>query len=276
MSTELADALDIARAVAAEAAALLTGAAGKVGQVRSKSNPRDLVTEWDTRTEELIREQLGRHTPRIPILAEEAGASGGPVEELEWVVDPIDGTVNFAHGLPMFAVSIGLEQRGQPVVGVVAAPALGWTFWGRRGGGAFHDENPMRVSTTARLEQALLATGFPYDRATNPDNNLREWDHFQRHAGACRRFGAASLDLCMVARGWFDGYWEKQLKPWDLAAGVLLVIEAGGCVTGWKGQSFCTRDGAAVASNGAIHSQLTDELAEIGRARESGTRHPHE
>lgn len=264
------EALAIARQVAAEAATLLRGAAGNIGRIDSKQNPRDLVTEWDRRTEDLIRERLHALTPKIAMLGEERGASGGEGDAGEdraarWLVDPIDGTVNFAHGLPIYAVSIALEQAGRPVAGVVRAPALGWEFHGHLGGGAFMNEERMAVSEIADLSHALLTTGFPYDRATNPDNNFDRWEHFQRRAGACRRLGAASLDLCMVARGWLDGYWEKQLKPWDLAAGVVLVQEAGGLVTAFDGGPFHVEEGALVASNGIIHGEMVAELARVGR-----------
>jgi myo-inositol-1(or 4)-monophosphatase len=264
---ELARALEVARTVAAEAAELLREAAGNIGRVAHKGNPRDLITEWDTRTEDLIRARLAELTPGVPLLGEERGAAGGDGDE-RWLIDPIDGTVNFAHGLPHFAVAVALEQHGRPVVGVIRVPAHGWEFHAAAGAGAFHDGEPMRVSRVARLDQALLATGFPYDRATNPANNFAEWEHFQRTAGACRRFGVASLDLAFVARGWFDGYWETRLAPWDLAAGAVLVQEAGGRVTGIEGQPFVAATGHAVATNGAIHNDVLDELAAVRSRRE--------
>lgn len=263
-------ALEVARRVAAEAAELLRGAAGNVGRIDIKTSVRDLVTEWDRRAEELIRGRLQSLTPAVPLLGEEGGAwapeaaadaTAGNADR--WLIDPIDGTVNFAHGLPIFAVSIALERRGVPLAGVVHAPALGWEFYGHRGGGAFMNGERMAVSRVPALERALLATGFPYDRATNPDNNFARWEHFQRRAGACRRLGAASLDLCMVARGWFDGYWENQLHAWDIAAGVVLVEEAGGRVSAFDGGPVSLSDGEAVASNGTIHEAILAELAAL-------------
>jgi myo-inositol-1(or 4)-monophosphatase len=298
--------LEAARAAAHAASQLLAGARAEA--VRGKSNPRDLVTEWDLRTEELIRRVLAERTPGIAILGEEGGTSGGSNADananatsgevktgganvgdangatssdakagrtnirdakagMRWLVDPIDGTVNFAHGLPIWSISIALEVDGQILVGVVAAPALGWWFEAERGQGASvrtHGDGPgvaMHVSATAALEQALLTTGFPYDRATNPDNNFRQWEHMQRVAGACRRLGCASIDLCLVARGWMDGYWERKLSPWDVAAGALIVAEAGGTVTNTQGGPFDPHSGEVVASNGAIHSGLLVELA---------------
>ena len=213
---ELDEALALARGVVGEATALLREVGrGEVGRVSSKSNIRDLVTEWDTRIEDLLRERLTRATPDIPLLAEERGGTAGAGAERRWLIDPIDGTVNFSHGIPIYGVTVALEEAGRPVVGVVAAPALGWESWARRGGGAFDEQGRrMAVSGITELERAILSTGFPYDRATT-GTNFAEWEHFQRRAGACRRLGAASLDLCMVARGQLDGYWETRLQPWD-------------------------------------------------------------
>lgn len=262
-------AMEIARAVAGEAAELLRGAAGNVGNIRSKSNPRDLVTEWDTRCEDLIRERLLALTPDIPLLGEERGvsAASGTASDFMWLIDPIDGTVNFAHGLPYFGVAIALEHRGRAIAGAVYAPALGWEIWGARGHGSFMNGERMAVSTIAALDQALLITGFPSDRATHPQNNFSEWEHFQRKAGACRRLGAASLDLCLVARGWADGYWERRLNPWDISASALMVEEAGGQVSAYDAGPMVSAKGEIVASNGVIHGEILAELAACDRAR---------
>jgi len=265
-SKEAKEALSLARSVAGEGATLLRGAVDNIGTIRTKSTLRDLVTEWDTRCEDLIRERLLAATPEIPLLGEERGSSGVATEsEYLWLVDPIDGTVNFAHGLPLFSVVIALERNGQPIAGVVVAPAMGWEFYAHDGGGAFVNGQPLRVSKITKLEQAMLASGFPYDRATSADNNFAEWEHFQRVAGACRRLGCASIDLALVARGWLDGYWETRLQPWDMSAGALLVREAGGRVTSINGGRFVSKDGNAVASNGAIHNQILDELEVVRR-----------
>ena len=273
MSASYDELLAVARA-AAEAASKLLAPSGvhatlRAQDIRHKGNPRDLVTEWDLRSEATIRAVLEERTPGIAILAEEGGASGASeVGAMRWLVDPIDGTVNFAHGLPIWSISIGLEDAARrPIAGMVAAPALGWWFEARAGGGARDERGPLRVSATPTLGDALLTTGFPYDRATNPDNNFVAWDHFQRVAGACRRLGSASIDLCLVARGVMDGYWERRLQPWDLAAGALIVAEAGGTVTNTRGGPFDPHSGEVVASNGAIHSELIAELAVAGRSR---------
>jgi myo-inositol-1(or 4)-monophosphatase len=259
--------LDAALAAADAAAWLLHGA--RPQEIRSKSTPRDLVTEWDLRSEQRIREVLVARAPTIPIWGEEGGADAQARSDTErWLVDPIDGTVNFAHGLPLWSVSVALEEHGAITVGVVVAPALGLRFWARLGQGAWVQAagavpEPLAVSSVETLDSALLVTGFPYDRATARDNNFAEWEHFQRRAGACRRLGSAALDLCLVARGWFDGYWERRLQPWDIAAGSLLVSEAGGRVTATDGGRFVASAGEVVASNGLLHDSVLAELAAV-------------
>lgn len=270
---QLDDALAVARQVVAEASALLRGqhAPGeRVEPVQFKTTIRDPVTAWDTRIEDLMRERLGQLSPGVPIVGEERGLDGGPApSSLRWLIDPIDGTVNFSHGLPLYGITASLEEDGCPVVGVIAAPALGWEVWARRGGGAWGEQGqPLRVSATSDLERAMLATGFPYDRATS-HKNFAEWEHFQIVGGACRRFGAASLDLVMVARGWLDGYWEADIEAWDLSAGALLVEEAGGRVTDITGGPFVSDTGRALATNGAIHVEMLEQLALV-RARREG------
>ena len=252
---ELAEVLAIAQRAARAASDLLRTA--RPEHIRGKSNAKDLVTEWDVRSEEVIREVLA--PTGIAVLGEEKGGTrrGGT----HWLVDPIDGTVNFTHGLPLWCVSIALELDGELAVGVVYAPLVEWWFEATRGGGARDGTGaPLHVSECATLSRALLATGFPYDLSR--DSNFAEWEHMGR-AAMCRRLGAAALDLCLVARGWFDGYWERNLAAWDLAAGALIVVEAGGCVTNPQGGPFDAHSGQAVASNGAIHSELVTELARV-------------
>ncbi len=261
---------DVAREIALEAARLAGARVlegwGRVGAVRTKSLATDLLTEWDLASERVIAEVLARRAPQVPILAEEGGASGGAdLTAGRFIVDPIDGTVNFVHGLPLFTVSVGYEHDGRVVAGVVLAPALGWEFSAARGAGATMNGVPLAVSGADSLAQSMLATGFPYDRAISPKNNFREFDHLQRVAGAVRRLGSASLDLCLVARGWYDGYWEYKLSPWDVAAGAVIVEEAGGRVTSIDGGPFAAASGEAVATNGRIHDELVAALAATPR-----------
>lgn len=260
MSREL---LAIAKRAATTAAELLRGA--QVTSIRSKRNPRDIVTEWDLRSEEAICSVLAE--TGFPIVGEETGESHGSDGNaaMRWLVDPIDGTVNFSHGLPIWGISIAVEvvATHSVVAGVVLAPALGWSFEAAKGEGAFdQDGAPLQVSAIASLDQALLTTGFPYDRATNPANNFDQFLHMKR-ISTVRRLGAASIDLCLVARGACDGYWERRLQPWDLAAGGLIVVEAGGSVTNTQGGTFDPHSGEAVATNGAIHAELVSELAKV-------------
>ena len=187
MASATTELLESARVAARAASQLLAGA--RASDIRAKGNPRDLVTEWDLRSEEIIRTTLAERTPGIPLLAEEGGQTGAVTgRSLRWVVDPIDGTVNFAHGFPIWSVSIALEDEDRkPIVGVVTAPALGWWFEAAKGGGAHDGEGrPLVVSTPATLEQALLTTGFPYDRATNPDNNFVQRSEERRVGKECR------------------------------------------------------------------------------------------
>ncbi|MDQ3368265.1 MAG: inositol monophosphatase [Myxococcota bacterium] len=249
--------------IAAQAASNLLRTA-RPDQIRGKSNARDLVTEWDLRSEELIRRVLEEHLPGVPVVGEEGGGEHDSARPC-WIVDPIDGTVNFAHGLPVWCVSIAAARGSELLAGVVVAPVLGWWYEAAAGQGARDGHGqPLAVSTTAALDLALLATGFPYDRSVNPLDNFAEWEHLQRTAGSCRRLGSAAIDLCLVAAGAFDGYWERHLGAWDVAAGALIVREAGGTVTNLAGGAFDLYRGEVVASNGAIHGGL---LAELARAR---------
>jgi len=222
----------------------------------------DLVTDYDRASEELIRKRIAKSFPGCDLIAEESGgrASGDrPV----FYADPLDGTTNFSHGHPFFAVSIGLVTNGNiPEIGVVVAPALGWTYTAARECGATRNGEPCQVSRVALLDRSLVATGFPYDRRTSRENNFRAFIELKKKAQGVRRCGAASLDLCLVADGAYDGYWEHKLRPWDLAAGSVVVQEAGGQVTDFDGRT--PNDiwkGSLVATNGQIHQELLTILA---------------
>ena len=281
VQAQLPEMLALARRAAAEAAEVLRGVRAR--DVRAKANPRDLVTEWDLRSEEVIRACLSGGAPDVVVIGEEGGSGAGVVDGAvasaaggaRWYVDPIDGTLNFAHGLPLWAISIGLQLGDDLAIGVVHAPALGWEFYAHTGGGAWLVERggpPVRleVSAVGQLDHALLVTGFPSDRASRPDNNFAEWEHFKRVASGCRRLGAASLDLCLVARGALDGYWERGLRPWDLAAGAVIVREAGGGIAGTAGGPFDLLAGDVVAANATLAPLIVAELAAVastGRPR---------
>lgn len=220
----------------------------------------DLVTAADRAAEALIARGLAEAFPGDDFLGEETGASGRGDASWRWVVDPLDGTTNFVHGLPRFAVSIGAWFQGEPTLGVITAPAEGHVYVAATGRGASKDGVPIRVSTTDTLGDALLATGFPYDRRDTVDELLRPLRAALLAGRGIRRMGAAALDLVDVARGAFDGYWEPRLSPWDVAAGVVLVREAGGCVTGFGGAPFDPARPHIVASNGRLHASLLKVL----------------
>jgi myo-inositol-1(or 4)-monophosphatase len=184
-------------------------------------------------------------------------------------VDPLDGTTNFAHGHPVFAVSMGLYAGREGLVGVVAAPAMGVTWWAARGHGCFRNGVPCRVTNTDALGDALCATGFPYDKWTNPDHNVRELDAFLTRTHGVRRGGSAAVDLAMVADGTFDLYWEQRLSPWDMAAGAVLVSEAGGTLSDYDGTAGDPLKGRLVATNGHLHAET---LAVLQRARRGPAR----
>lgn len=227
----------------------------------------DLVTDADRAAEKIIVDVLRGTFPRHDILAEEAdyGAAGS---SYRWIVDPLDGTTNFAHGLPWFAVSIALAIDGAIVLGVVYQPYSNELFVAEKGKGATLNGTPIHVSRIAALDGALVATGFPYDRKQSAVNNLDHFSHFQQAAQACRRAGAASLDLANTAAGRIDGYWEMKLKPWDMAAGMLLVEEAGGRVSDFDGAPFDLYGQECLASNGLLHQSMQDILQ---RGKRPGT-----
>lgn len=229
--------------------------------VRTKSAPIDLVTEVDRACEALILEGLRRERPKDAILAEEGGGFGDRDAEWCWIVDPLDGTTNFAHGYPAFCVSIGVERRGERRVGVVYEPLRDELFTAVRGEGSFRNGNPVHVSDEASLGRSLLATGFAYDLRRSRRDNLDHFAAFLKQARGLRRGGSAALDLSYVACGRLDGFWELKLHAWDVAAGFLLVEEAGGRVTDLRGGPPPRSGEEVVASNGRIHDAMLAVLA---------------
>ena len=259
MTEEGQRALEVAERAALQAGELVMKGWRAVGEI-SRKGRFDLLTEYDLASEELIRKQLSEEFPTHRIIGEEKAESGEG--ELVWYVDPIDGTTNFAHGHFFFAVSIALYHGSQGLAGVVHAPALGVTWKAAKGIGAFRNGRPCSVSMRGELEEALCATGFPYDRWSNPENNQAELALFLERARGIRRCGAASVDLCLVADGTYDIYWEQGLNAWDMCAGALLVEEAGGQLSTYEGDAADPRTGELIASNGVLHEAAVRTIRE--------------
>ena len=250
MSRELEAAILAAR----EAGESLRDAFGAEQAVRYKGEV-DIVTEVDERAEQLIREILLGAFPAYGMLAEEGGWLSGD-EDARWIVDPLDGTTNYAHGLPIFCVSIALEKAGEVVLGVVHDPMREETYTAERGEGATLNDEPIRVSDTDEPIRALVATGFPYDRAQMPEA-LELFRRFAVITRGMRRLGSTALDLCYVAAGRLDGYYERGIWAWDIAAGSLILEEAGGKVTDYRGGELNLEGREIVASNGELHPAMT-------------------
>lgn len=260
----MSDVLDFALDLARRAGQLLCDIAGREFQIGHKTTPIDLVTEADLASERLIVDALRARFPGQAILSEEGlGSDSGSAAQYPhlWLVDPLDGTVNFAHRYPIWGLTLALAERGRVVLGVSYDPLRDELYWAERGRGAWLNGTPLHVSSAATLQASLLATGFPYQRATLADNNLPEFNAVLPRVQGVRRAGAAVLDLAHLAAGRLDGYWEKHLKPWDWAAGWLLVEEAGGTVTTLDGRLWALGENDLVASNGPLHADLLAVLA---------------
>ena len=251
--------LNFAIQMARDAGRVLLERQGRGLQISSKGDI-DLVTEADLAAEKLIIERIRSYYPRHAILAEESGASEGAPSpagksEWKWIIDPLDGTTNYAHGYPCFCVSIAVEREGKLDIGVVYNPVLDELFAAERGQGATLNDRTIRVSEIEDLNSAMLCTGFPYNVRERPDF-ARQFSNFTMRAQAVRRDGSAALDLAYIACGRFDGFWEDGLNPWDTAAGVLLIEEAGGLVTDFKSDPLNIYTPRVLASNGLIHHAM--------------------
>ena len=254
--------MKVAVDAARQAGALLKDNWQKAKTIEIKTDIVDLVTNVDKASDTLITGILRSRFPDHQIIAEESAVSGKP-SAYRWYIDPIDGTTNFAHSFPHFAVSIGLMHESQIIVGVVYDPIKNELFCAMRGNGATLNNHPIHVSPTPTLDQSLVLTGFPYDRRKRSEYYLRFYQAFMMRTQGVRRVGSASLDLCYVACGRADAFWEWRLHPWDTAAGSLIVEEAGGKMSNFTGQSFDITGEQTLATNGLLHQEMLDVLQQV-------------
>ncbi len=256
--------LNIAIEAALEAGKFLKAHVGKIKTIERKiGQETNLVTEIDKQSEALIIKKIHEHFPSHAILGEESGAHA-ITSEYKWIIDPLDGTTNFTHGLPIYCVTIGIEHNGEIIAGVIYDPNADELFTAEKGKGAFLNGKKISVSSNDTLINSLLVTGFPYNIKENPENVVEHFVNFLPVAQAVRRLGSAALDLAYVACGRFDGYWEVFLHPWDKAAGILLVKEAGGMVTNFSNDgNNIIYNPNTLATNGLIHSQMLDVIHKI-------------
>jgi len=265
-SEDLQRYLDIATEAANAGGTILKRYWGKLKEIEEK-RPGDLVTQADKEAEVAVIAVIQRHFPTHSILAEESGAVGLQDSKFLWAIDPLDGTTNFTHQYPFSAVSVALLIDGVPSVGAIYDPFHDELFRAATGLGATcdraGDRSTLKVSQANELSRSLLVTGFAYDRTQTNDNNYAEFCHFTHITQGVRRGGAASLDLAYVACGRVDGYWERGLSVWDIAAGIPIVREAGGTVTAYDGSDLVLKSGRILATNGQIHNLMIDELSQI-------------
>lgn len=260
----MSDILNMTETIARQAGAILREGYGKAHHIQQKG-VIDLVTEFDRRSEDLILSFLQREFPEHAVLAEESGANQ-TISEYQWVVDPLDGTTNFAHGIPFFSVTLALLRQNTPILGVAYDPLRDEMFSAEAAGGATLNHDPIQVTSEADLGNAILSTGFPYDLRTNPRNNFAQFVQFQLRTRSVRHLACASLDCAYTAMGRLDGYWEFAVKPWDVGAGALIAREAGGCVTSVDGEVDFLSGDTILVSNGLIHEQMLRVLREGSQA----------
>jgi myo-inositol-1(or 4)-monophosphatase len=254
---------DVAEAAARAGGEVLRASYGRVQSVRFKG-ATDLVTEVDVRAEQTIVALIRARYPTHQVLAEE-GSVGGDDPRHRWIIDPLDGTTNYAHGIKIFCVSVGYERDGKLAAGAVYDPSQDELYRASAGGGATLNGHPLAVSATDTMIRALLGTGFPYDAAKRPIA-LRQFSELSMQAQAVRRAGSAALDCCWVAAGRFDGYWENIVNAWDVAAGALIATEAGAIVTDVHGNPFTPDAGSIMLANPALHAQILAAVSEASRA----------
>jgi len=262
-TADLARYRDFSGRTARKAGALVREKLKGAKTIRSKSADMDLVTETDVAAEKLITAEIRREFPDHGILGEESTGNLESKTGFTWIIDPIDGTTNFAHGHLIVGVSIGLAYEGRPVAGCVYCPALEEEFLAAKGLGATLNGEMIRVSNVPKLSQSLLASGFPYDLRDRPDHYLAFWRPMLMTAHGVRRLGSASIDLCWVAAGRLEGYWEENLKAWDIAAGIIILEEAGGRVSDFSEKPHHLDRRELLATNGVIHSEMARALREV-------------
>ncbi len=239
---------------------------GEVEQLQvSRKGPADFVSIADKRAEKLLFEELHTARPDFGFLMEEHGEVKGKRDDIRFIIDPLDGTTNFLHGIPHFAMSVAVEERGEITAGVIYAPLTDELFWAEKGQGAFMNDTRLRVSGRIKMESALLATGIPFKGRDGHELFLAEMKEIAPQVAGIRRFGAATLDLAYVAAGRYDGFWESGLNAWDVAAGVLLVREAGGYVTDFDGKQNVVEAGTIIAANDRLHAPLERMLKRVRR-----------
>jgi myo-inositol-1(or 4)-monophosphatase len=248
--------------ISREAGKLIRNAFGKTHSIEFKTNELNLVTETDKASEKLITDFIKKKYPSHGILAEE-GSEANKSAEFLWVIDPLDGTTNFAHGLPIFSVSIGLQKNDETIAGVVYDVMRDVLYSAEKNAGSFEDGKRINVNKNTNLGRGMLVTGFPYDVKENPDKAFERFISFLKHARAIRRLGSAAIDFCYVANGVFDGFWEVALHPWDMCAGKLIVEEAGGLVTDFDGKSIDIFSKRILATNGLVHKKMIDVMKSI-------------
>jgi len=248
--------------ISKEAGEIIREGFGKNFLIEYKTNLSNLVTEIDKKSETAIINFIRKEFPNHAVLAEESGEHKTSSEYL-WVIDPLDGTSNFAHGLPIFAVSIGVQKNGETICGVVYDVMRDEIYSSEKGSGSFRNGQRLQVSTNDDLRKSMLVTGFPYDITENPDYAIERFIAFLKSARAVRRLGSAAIDMCYVAAGVFDGFWEVYLHPWDVCAGKLLVEEAGGMVTDFDGTPMNIFNEQILASNGKVHPEMLRVLNSV-------------
>lgn len=245
--------------IALQAGEILIKYWGNLKNIKEKNYSSDLVTEADEESEKLIISQLRKFFPYHHIIAEESGQSE-EISDYSWYIDPLDGTTNYSHQYPLVAISMALTYKNEPLIGIVYNPIQKELYHASRGQGAFLNDYRLKVSDIKSLDKSLLATGFPYNRRETKDNNYKEFGRLTDLTQGVRRGGSAALDLAYVAAGRLDGYWEKGIKPWDIAAGILLVKEAGGVVSDYDLNPLDLLSGKILATNGHLQNSISEEL----------------